>query len=232
MEHKNTCKTSSWEPQGLPRTKQLMFHIFGLFKLFMCYLWISFPPRITNNATNVEWETHQPFSRQIVKVKNALESKKQGKLVTTSYFIFMNEDSCSRRCSHTKARGQAREHQGRPRDHHFPPFITLVAVYRCQSEEYSFYFFTQTTIRKREYFKLCFFRLSQLELNIKPISTLITETFASTGKKTVNGGCRKLFRHRLFWELFFICISLYAFANINKNAWTRPLSLFFLWLPS
>lgn len=83
-----TCKTSSWEPQRLPRTKQLMFHIFGLFKLFMCYLWISFPPRITNNATNVEWETHQPFSRQIVKVKNALESKKQGKLVTTSYFIF------------------------------------------------------------------------------------------------------------------------------------------------
>jgi len=36
---------------------------------------------------------------------------------------------------------------------------------------------------QREYFKLCFFRLSQLELNIKPTSTLMTETFASTGKK-------------------------------------------------
>lgn len=135
-----TCKTSSWEPQGLPRTKQLMFHIFGLFKLFMCYLWISFPPRITNNATNVEWETHQPFSRQIVKVKNALESKKQSKLVTTSYFIF-NYIEWRQLFTYQL---EARQQQGRPRDHHFPPFITLAplaAVYRCQSEEASFYSF-------------------------------------------------------------------------------------------
>ena len=95
------------------------------------------------------------------------------------------------------------------------PFtVTVVKVRRIV-----FFFLTQTTNRKREYFKLCFFCFSQLEINIEPISTLMTETFASTGKKkTVNGGCRKLFRHRLFWELFFTCISLYAFANINKNA--------------
>ena len=114
-----------------------MFHMFGLFKLFMCYLWISFPPRITNNATNVEWETHQPFSRQIVKVKNALESKKQGKLVTTSHFIF--SDIEWRQLFTYQL--EAREQQGRPRDHHFPPFMTLAAVDRCQSEEASFYSF-------------------------------------------------------------------------------------------
>lgn len=49
----------------------------------------------------------------------------------------MNEDSCS----HTKAREQQGRRQGRPRDHHFPPFITLAAVYRCRREEASFYSF-------------------------------------------------------------------------------------------
>lgn len=68
-----------------------------------------------------------------MKVKNALESKKQGKLVTTSYFIF-NRQLFTYQL-------EAREQQGRPRDHHFPPFITLAAVYRCQSEEASFYSF-------------------------------------------------------------------------------------------